>query len=197
MRPPHMGSHPATFLLALVLLAFGGHAVAAERHLVVRVTDNTGQDEYQTLSPDAWKELDNQIRAEARLHSRALAEARKEWGEDKSLKGKIFTTTGISARKAQVLGSPYSDPAAAADKVADYRERDMKSAERRVEADKERENNKYNGVTNAKELQARDKTRQAEKASLEARAREIYQIKLQELVAAAESAAAKRAAGAN
>jgi hypothetical protein len=91
-----MKTHAATRSLVIsslalgCLLAFPMRTWAAETFCVVKCTDMDKRVEHKIMSPEEFKELDTQTKAEAALFPKAEEMAKKEWKADETTKSTPF-----------------------------------------------------------------------------------------------------------
>ena len=159
----------------------------AERILLVKVTDRAGVTSYELMSPANFQELLKQISKEEKLSVKALALTEKAWREDESTKKKSFPRGAISPRKA-ISMRDFMDSSKASDALANEEKKDADHA--KAEKDRQAVKDKC-AIDKKTKTQAqidKDKSKDAEKEALHRSARDLYETKLQELMAAAEGA---------
>ena len=167
----------AIFLASLTTAALAG---PSEKILLVKQTDRKKQETYSLMSSEEYKEVEQEIKAEARLHMKAMMATEKEWRKDESLARKSFPRSAIAVRTIRVI-TTYRDDEQANKKLAYYMEKDAKAAEKRAERDRHRgRGRRGHGRDNDRE--ARKEARAAEKEALEEQARQLYENKLSELL---------------
>ncbi|MDA0322710.1 MAG: hypothetical protein O2923_08350 [Verrucomicrobia bacterium] len=155
------------------------YAAGFERFQVIKLYGYDKEFQYQVVSKDELRDLQNELRDEAKLFRKAVDAAKKEWREDESLTGS-FPTSAVALRKLQFMGTPYKERGDAEDKIASYEERAYRAAERKAEREDEKMTRKYSG-TQGQERRARDKERAREKESEAEAAREMFSRMLEEV----------------
>ena len=148
------------------------HAAGFERFQVIKLYDFNREFQYQVVSKDELRSLQNELRAEAKMFNKAVNAAKKEWRKDELLSGS-FPSSAVAPRKIQTMGTPYKERGAAADKINSYEERAIRTAERKAERADEKMKRKYSG-TQSKERRYRDQERAAKKEFATEAAREIF-----------------------
>ena len=95
-------------LLAALFLIPAATVLAANDFYVVKITQLSGEFEFQVMSKDQLKEFEKQCNVERRYYTSAVRTAEKQWKDNN---GKPFPK-GMSRRKISVLGSSGSESAA-------------------------------------------------------------------------------------
>jgi len=176
--------HSICAVLATVI-CLASAASAAEKYFVVKVTDLTKEMKYDVLSQEDLKALENQIKEEARLWSRAETAAMKEWLTNEQYKGKAWPKGAISQRTVKTVGQPFPDESKAEDKLSKIEENEAEKI-----ADEEEKAKK------APPKPGKDKEKgNAERDNMYAMARAIFEQKLTEVKEADTKAKAEKAGG--
>lgn len=147
-----------------------------EKILLVKVCDRAKKLSYELMTPNEYKTLQAEIKAESMLSTKAMMLAQKEWKANEETKKKRFPRSAISLRKATILGQPFKDRQKADDKLYHYQDK----AEEKEDRDKEREKKKIAGKSKEKIAKAEEKVREREYLYDQARA--IFESKLTELL---------------
>lgn len=106
--------------------------------LVVKIQDRAKELSYKIMTPEEYKAVQNQIKAESKFYRKALMLADKDWQADPANAGKRFPKSAISQRKAVVTGK-FKNMEKAFDKIRHYDEQKTKNEERAEEREKERQ----------------------------------------------------------
>ncbi len=163
-----------TFLFAVKTL-FGEESASV--WVVVKQTDMTRKVEYRIMTEAEYKTLEQQIRREAALFSKAEELAKKEWKSDEATRKEAFPSSRINPPKVEVLD----------------RTTDRARAEKRAEAGNKSEERKNEPRrTSAKPTEAEKKmaAEKAEEDRLAGKAAELVKGKLSELLKPAAEASA-------
>jgi len=164
-------------------------ALAGEKYYIVKVTDLAKETKMEVMSAEALKTLENEIKEEGRLWTRAENAAIKEWQKNEQYKGKAWPKGAISQRTAKAVGQPFPDESKAEDKLSKIEENEAEKAEEEAEKEKERA-----AKAGAK---AKDKDKSnPERDNMYAMARAIFEQKLTEVKEAEVKAKEAKAAGA-
>ena len=143
---------------------------------LVKIVNRAKETEFKLMGAEEYKALDNELRMELKLRSKAIQLAAKEWKQDKELAKKQFPESCIGPMKIMVLGT-YTDQ--------DKADKKLSELEDRVDGKKDRGENR--GKAGAAKMERED-TRSIEREELCNKAREMYESKLAELIKPAEKA---------
>jgi hypothetical protein len=163
-------------------------AAPTEKTLLVKVTDRSERVTFELMAPADFKQLQTQLALEEKFHVKAMAATEKAWREDESTKKKSFPRSAIAIRKAEKIAE-FTDAGKASDALA---KKDKAEGDRlKAEADKaaKREKDIVAKKSKTQEQLDKEKKRDAERESIMSDARNLYESKLQELMAPAEAAA--------
>jgi hypothetical protein len=165
-------------------------AGAAEKKLLVKVVDRSDKVSFELMSPADFQELQKQIAKENKLQAKALSAAEAAWREDEQTKKKPFPKSAISTKKADKLRE-FSDDTKASDALA--AEEEKEAEKQKAEKDKQTAKNKaaLERKTRTQAQLDKEKKRDEERDSLYFAAQNIYETKLQDLMAQAEGGGAQ------
>lgn len=170
-------------------LASSSFAQLKEKILLVKQTDRKKQESYSLMSSEEYKEEEKEIKAESRLHMKAMMATEKEWRKDEDLSKKTFPRSAIAVRTIRVI-TTYRDDEQAHKKLAYYMDKDARAAEKKAERNRGRRRSNRD-----QEREARAQERVAAREALAEQARQMYENKLTELAQAAEDKAAAQPEG--
>jgi hypothetical protein len=174
-------------------------AAKSDKFYLVEITDFSGTEANEVLDSAAFKKLNDDLKLETRLFSKAVMLAEKEWKADESTKTKMFPRS-FRERKFRLINqstkkSVMDDALSALEEKTAERERYQ--AEREAKRAKQEKDSKASNKTTGVVRRDDDKKRksQDERDLMEARAIGLFKSKLEELKTAAvqpkESAGAK------
>jgi hypothetical protein len=163
-----------------------------EMFYLAKVTNRSGDTEYQVLSASELGVIEKEIKDESRYHARALMNTERAWKADENTKKQTFPRSAIEQRKIQTMQS-FGDRQKADDKMASIQKR---QAEEMIE---EAEKAKKKGQGNPHQQKdpaslRKEQEREAERRSREEQVRMLYETKLGELMSGAKEAPAADAA---
>jgi len=147
------------------------YAQGKDKLLLVKISAHDRKLSYELMSPDAFKALQNDIKAETRAFAKAIVLVKKDWEADEETRGERFPKTSLAARKATAIGT-YTDADKAAKKLQYYED---KTFEREME-DGERAKAKYKRL--GKEKQAKHEAEIRAKEQLLTKAKDLLQSRL-------------------
>lgn len=159
-------------LLSLTASSFAG---LKEKILLVKQTDRKKRETYSLMSSEEFKAEEDEIKAESRLHMKAMSAAEKEWRSNEDLSKKTFPRAAIAVRKIIVI-TTFTDDEKANEKLSYYMGKDDKAAEK-----KDSRNRARGRSGRDQEREARAREREIAREALEEQARQIYEAKLGEL----------------
>lgn len=165
-------------MFCLASTAVLGVPAAREAYLVVRLTDHADEQTYTVMSAAAMKETEALYAKEARLHSRALSLAERDWKKDEGTGKAPFPRSAVSIRSATVVGRPFDSESAATANLMERENRIRDDVRRKAERDKESKQKRDRPPTDLK------------REGDQAKARDLYTARLQELLTADETPAA-------
>jgi hypothetical protein len=171
-------------LVALALTVLGARCFAAEQAkeekgevlTLVEIQDSAKEISYKLLNPAEVKQLQNELKIEAKFKPKILATAEKEWKSDADRAKKPFPKSAIADRKVTSKGT-FTDREKGEKKVTDLEDRESTRKDREKEARK------------GAKVDERAEARATEKEDLNNQAREIYAQKLDEIVKSLEKPA--------
>jgi hypothetical protein len=100
-------------------------AWSAEPVLVVKIVDFDGKATFALKTRAELTALTAEIREEANVVPKALADARKEWEADPTRSGMRFPTDAIGVRQAVPVGTAFTDPQEAENKRIELESREF------------------------------------------------------------------------
>lgn len=184
----------ATAALALCsICTMCRNASALEKFYYAKVYDRTKNMEYRVLSDDEYKALQEEMKSDARYFTRALMLAAKDWRADESTRKKMFPRSAVAKKKVTVIMT-FRDRKSADAKLDAYRRSEAEKATKDKEGSKSK---KYDWRTQSgkalgnrnKDRDAKDEEKEAARQALRAQARQLFETKLAELIAAASTRA--------
>lgn len=157
--------------------------------VLVRVDGHDGESSYQLMAPEEADKLEQTIKKEAALFSKALAAAEKAWKANEETARKPFPRSAVNPRKITRIQT-FTDLNKAQERLADLEvktgNRGQKSAAQKQTRDR------LLGKT--KEAIAREAQREAERERLEAEALALFEAKLASLMEPASAETPPKAA---
>ena len=119
--------------IGLILFLLTTTTQAFERFYVAKISDYDGTQTLKVMSPDEYKALEKQIRAESRAVPKAAQAAKKEW--DAARKKGEMSFPSFKPRRIARAGS-YDSREKAEKKVAAFEEREAEKAEEQRQKEK-------------------------------------------------------------
>ncbi|MCK5849992.1 MAG: hypothetical protein KAH23_03680 [Kiritimatiellae bacterium] len=147
------------------------YAESKQQLLVVKSSDIAKAQKYSIISPAELKTLLKEIKAETKVHNKALMLAVKEWGENEDLAKRPFPRSALAIRKV-VVTAKYTDKEKAQKKLDSY----IKKPKAKKTSKKHGRRNKTKTKKKSKS-ELTKKARAVEKEHLAEQAREIYKRK--------------------
>lgn len=172
---------PAVVLLAASTMLC--RAGLRDKVFLVEITGHDKEKSLEVVTQEEKEALQQEIRLEAKLHTKALRAAEKAWKEDEDSERKSFPRGAVVARRLKIAAT-FADAEAAAKKLQKHEERayDKKAKELEREEEKRRTKERAMGREGYRQKLAREKEKEAERAAFHDRARETYAAELKKLI---------------
>ena len=150
-----------------------------DKLLLVKISGIDRKLSYELMSPDAFKALQTDIKAETSAFTKAVVLVKNDWAANEDTRGKRFPKASLAARKATSIGT-YTDAEKAAKKLQYYED---KKFEKELE-DAERAKAKYERLGKEKQAEHEDEIRAEEQ--LLTKAKDLLESRLAGLTGAAK-----------
>lgn len=145
---------------------------APQKIYLIKITERDKKNAYKLVSTDDYKLEQENMKLETSLFAKAMSAAEQEWKKDDELKKKAFPRSAINQRELTKLGE-FMDQAKADDKLKFYEDLEFEKEDKAREREKEK---KKDAKKDAKKDSKKD-----DKEFYESRARDMFEMKLQEL----------------
>ncbi|MBA4387160.1 MAG: hypothetical protein C0404_04205 [Verrucomicrobia bacterium] len=102
----------------------GGEAAPPQKIILVKIAERDKKVSYKLVSPDELKALQEDMKLEASLFSKAMSMAEQEWKKDEDYGKKPFPRGAINQREFTKVGE-FTDQNKADDRLKDYEDKEF------------------------------------------------------------------------
>jgi hypothetical protein len=159
-----------------------------ETFYLAKVTNRSGDTEYQVLSSSELGVIEKEIKDEARYFARAMMNTERAWKADENTKKQTFPRSAIEPRKVQTMQS-FGDRQKADDKLATIQKRQAEAMIEEAEKAKKKGEGNPHQQKDPSALR-KEQEREADRKAREDQARMLFDTKLGELMSGAKEAPA-------